>query len=63
MRALRIPRSLNRVLAAIQFDDELTAGAAEIDHESVDRHLPLELPSAESSIAKPEPERTLGIRL
>jgi hypothetical protein len=63
VRALGIPRSLNRVLAAIQFDDELAAGAAEVDDKPVKRHLPFELPTSKSAIPKPEPECKFGIRL
>jgi hypothetical protein len=43
------------MLPAIEFDDQTRIRTAEIGNVTINRHLPLELPSTQSSIAQTEP--------
>jgi hypothetical protein len=43
------------MLTTIELDDETCVWTAEIGDVSIDRHLPLELPSIQTSIAQTEP--------
>src|ERR1043166_9609135 len=52
-----------RVLAPIEFDDQLCLGTAKIDDILVDRHLPFKFQTVEATIAHAEPEDALGVRL
>jgi hypothetical protein len=42
---------LHGMLSAIEFNDQMRIGAAEIDDEAVDRKLPSELPTIETAVA------------
>jgi hypothetical protein len=50
-RSVRITFGVPGMLTAIKLHDQLGVGAEEIDDEAVDRHLALELPSVQSSVA------------
>jgi hypothetical protein len=50
-----IMRALPLMLAAIKLKDEFGLRAKEVDDETIDRDLPLELPTREPEIAQTEP--------
>src|SRR6266540_3590226 len=60
---LRIGLTLNCVLPAVQFDDELYFGTTEVGDEWPDGMLAPDLGPGELPITQPPPERSLGIRL
>src|SRR6266511_4895762 len=62
-RVLSASRALLCMLATIWLHDQLGVGAKEIDDETIDWHLPLELPSCQTAIAQSQPQQTLGMRL
>jgi hypothetical protein len=51
------------MLPAIDFDDELPAGAEEVDDVPVDWDLSLEFPTGEAAVAQAKPERAFGVGL
>jgi len=51
------------MLPAIDFDDQLSVGAKEINDEAIDRYLSLEFPSIEPAIAQAKPQHALGVGL
>ena len=51
------------MLPAIQLDNESSFRATEINHEAIDRHLPFELQTVQTSIAQLEPKHTLSVCL
>jgi hypothetical protein len=59
----RIIHPAFRMLSSIQFDDQSRRFAAEIDDVIADRHLPAELQSMQTSVAKPKPQRTFSVGL
>ena len=50
-------------LTAVDFDDQVSIGAKEVDDEAIDRELSPKFPSAKTAIARAKPRRALGIRL
>jgi len=62
-RASRISFTLNRVMPAIDFDDEPCFRTAEVDDERSDRMLAPELRCAGLPITKPPPELELDVSL
>jgi hypothetical protein len=51
------------VLPTIDFHDELRIGAHEVDHVSIDWHLPLELETGKSTVTQAKPQHAFGIGL
>jgi hypothetical protein len=49
------------MLPAINFDDEFSVGAYEIDDVSVDRDLSLQFPTRKAAIEQAEPQQALGV--
>jgi hypothetical protein len=54
---------LHGMLPAVEFNDQMRIGAAEVDDEAIDRKLPSEFPTAETAVAQPKPQQTLGVCL
>jgi hypothetical protein len=49
--SLRVGFCPNRMLTAVQFDDQASVGTKEIDNESVDWKLSSEFPTAKTTVA------------
>ncbi len=53
----------NCMLTAIQFDNQMSIGAKEIDDEAVDGKLPPEFPAAKAAITQTKPKQSFGVSL
>lgn len=51
-RSFGVPGSLNCMLPAIEFNNELCFGAVEVGNKIVDLYLPLELPAVQPPVAE-----------
>jgi hypothetical protein len=54
-RSLRVTSCAHSMLAAIEFDDEMSVGAKEIDDKAVDGELSSEFPSTKAAITQTKP--------
>src|SRR5262249_2677468 len=61
--SIRITFSCFVVLTAIKLHDELGVRTKEVHDKAINLRLPLELPSSQSTIAQPKPQKTLRVRL
>jgi hypothetical protein len=59
----RIAVALDRMLTAVELDDQATLGTAEVDDERPDRMLTPDLDAHESPITQTRPQATLRVRL
>jgi len=60
---LRVGFRSNGMLTAIQFDDEMSIRAKEVDNKPVDGELSSEFTAAEPAVTQTKPQRSFCIRL
>jgi hypothetical protein len=61
--SLRVSVGLGCVLTAVEFDDQVSIGAKEIDDEAIDGTLTPKFPSAETAITQAKPKYAFYVRL
>jgi hypothetical protein len=61
--SLRVGFRLHGMLSAVELNDQVRIGAAEVDDEAVYGKLPSEFPTADTTVAQPKPQHAPGVCL